>query len=180
LGPYRAWGLSKSSHDGWNKVQYDQLQLEKELPNLMFAAAIDGTLSDPIHLDSASQSRLGVRLAKLAQKMLFGKKIEVGPRPVKIEFVGPSRRFIRVSYDSVNGSLSPVRNVRGFVIAKDDNQIAIQSCVVESSGKSVLITLAKPAPEGATIRYGRGTYPVVNLIDKEDFPAPVFGPVGIK
>lgn len=177
LGPYRIWGLAKSPRPGWNKVQFEQLQLESEVKNVAFAAMIDGTLSDPIHLDSASQSRLGVRLSKLARKMVFGHKFEIGPRPEKIEFVGPSRKLIRVTYAHVNGSLTPVRNIRGFLIEKDDKAVGIISCVREANGKSVLITLNEPAPEGANIWYGRGLYPVVNLYDSEDFLAPVFGPV---
>lgn len=177
LGPYRIWGLAKSPRPGWNKVQFEQLQLESEVPNVAFVAAIDGTNSDPIHLDSASQSRLGVRFSKLARRMVFGEKFEIGPRPVKFEFVGNSRTIIKVTYAHVNGTLTPARNIRGFLIEKDDKGIPVKSCVRCADGKSVLITLISPAPEGANIWYGRGLYPVVNLYDSEDFLAPVFGPI---
>lgn len=180
LAPYRIWGLSEYPLPGWNIVQNDQLLLEGEIDNVAFAAAIDSTLSDPIHIDAISQRRLGARFAKLARKLVFGEHMEVGPRPGKIEFMDDSRQAIRVNYDSVNGSLVPFRDIRGFLVEKEDVPIAITQSKRGKDGKSVIIKLREPAPEDANLWYGRGLFPVVNLMDRTGFPAPAFGPVKLK
>ncbi|HPP76059.1 MAG TPA: sialate O-acetylesterase [Armatimonadota bacterium] len=177
LSRFHTWDAN-SPRTAWNKVQNDQLLLEREMENVAFAASIDGTLSDPIHLDSLSQRKLGVRLAKLARKLVYNESnIELGPRPGKIEFIDNTRREIKIDYNCVNGSLMPARDIRGFLVEKDEQPIAITSCKRGSDGCSVIIKLAEPAPNGANLWYGRGLYPVVNLTDKAGFAAPVFGPV---
>jgi sialate O-acetylesterase len=178
LSRFHTWAAD-APRVGWNKVQNDQLLLERQMENVAFAAAIDSTLSDPIHIDAVSHRRLGTRMAKLARRLVFGEKIEIGPRPGKIEFIDDRRTVIRVQYENVNGCLLPSRSIRGFLVEKDDVPIAIKSCLRDKCGKSVVITLAEPAPEGANIWYGRGLYPVVNLTDKAGFAAPVFGPIDI-
>ncbi len=161
----------------WNKVQADQLALEADLPNVAVAAAIDSTLSDIIHIDAVSQRRMGARMAKLARRLAFAHDVELGPRPARIEFVGAERRTIRVSFEHVNGALTPTRNIRGFLVEKDGAPLEISSCVRGSDGTSVVITLASPVPDGAVLWYGRGIMPVCNLADKGGFAAPVFGPL---
>lgn len=161
----------------WDMVQNDQLVLESEMENVAFAAAIDCTLSDAIHVDAISCRKLGSRLAKLARKMVFGEDLETGPRPGSIEFLDDKRTKIRLNFNGVNGSLTPSRGIRGFLVEKDGVGCAVRSCVRGSDGKSVIMTLASPAPEGAKLWYGRGVIPCVNLADKGGFAAPVFGPI---
>jgi len=163
----------------WNGVQNDQLLIEKEMKNIAVATAIDCTISDIIHIDAVSQRKMGARLAKLARRIKFGHKIEVGPRPEKVEFTDSARTVIRVTYSSVNGALTPARGIRGFLVEKEGIPCGIKSCVRESDGKSVIIKLAWAVPEGANLWYGRGLNPCVNLADRGGFAAPVFGPVEV-
>lgn len=163
----------------WNSVQNDQLLIEGEMESIAFAAAIDCTLSDVIHIDAISQRRMGAQMAKLARKLAFGEKIEVGPRPGKVEFIDTTRTKIRVSFTGVNGALVPESGIRGFVVEKGDAPSAIAGAVRGPDGKSVIITLDGPAPEGANLWYGRGLNPATNLADKGGFAAPVFGPLAL-
>ena len=62
----------------------------------------------------------------------------------------------------------------------DGAPIPILKRAVEPDGKSVLLTLANPAPKGANLWYGRGLFPTVDLKDGENFAAPCFGPYPLK
>ena len=179
LGPFLIWDPNLNIA-GWNSVRDQQLQLESEMKNIALAAAIDCTVSDPIHLDAVSEKRIGMRLAKLARRIAFGEKIEVGPRPDKIAFVDGDRTRIRVTYRGVNRKLYPARGIWGFSVEMDGAPIPILKRAVEPDGKSVLLTLANPAPKGANLWYGRGLFPTVDLKDGENFAAPCFGPYPLK
>ncbi len=194
LAPFHSWDPNVTPA-GWNKVRNDQLLLERELPHLAFTAALDATLSDPIHVDSTSLRRIGARLARLALRFVngpgagdrafTGKRAgaavapEIGPRPAGFAFEDAARTELRVAYQSVNGKLLPARDIRGFSIEKDGVPQVIASCVRGPDGRSVLITLADPAPPGANFWYARGFFPVCNLTDEAGFPAPAFGPVSL-
>jgi sialate O-acetylesterase len=188
LAPFHSWDPNVTPA-GWNKVQNDQLVLEKELPQLAFAAALDATLSDPIHIDAASQRRIGARLARLAlhlnrDRHLFFERqsaaaTEIGPRPARVEFENAERTKLRVTFEGVNRALLPARGIRGFSIEQNGMPQEITSCVRGADGRSVLITLAAAVPPGASLWYARGFFPVCNLVDAAAFPAPVFGPVAL-
>jgi sialate O-acetylesterase len=172
LSRYHTWDPNVP-RPAWNQVQDEQLRLAGEMQNVGIVSSIDATLADPIHVDAVSLRRIGARLAKLARHMVFHHKVESGPRPVAVD-LSADRKLVRVTYTGVNGELTPRWLVRGFQVEVNDQAAAINSCV--RSGNVVEIYLDGPAPAGARLWYGRGLYPVCNLVDQEGFPAPVFGP----
>ncbi len=65
----------------WNRVQQDQLALERALPFVAMVPTIDASLVDIIHLDTASLWQLGQRMAWQALRVAYGLQVsETGPR----------------------------------------------------------------------------------------------------
>ena len=164
---------------GWNRIQNTQLEIESEIDNTAVAVAIDSSLCDIIHIDSASAKRVGRRLARLAQILAYGDaELRRGPRPIRFEFDDEERKVLRVGYDQVNGRLQPTNHVWGFSAWDGDDRRPIATAIVDPDQPTdVVLTFEKPLPKNCDLWYGRGLNPSVNLIDGADMAAPVFGPV---
>jgi len=161
----------------WNLIQQAQLDVQREVKNMATAAAIDGTLSDAIHLDAVSERRMGARLAELALVLKYGKKAPLGLMPEKVRFANKARTQIEVIYSNVRATLAPATDVKGFWIEDHAHErVAVVSAIAK--GSRVVLTLEQPLPKGGTLWYGRNTNPMTNLRDKL-FAAPVFGPAKI-
>jgi hypothetical protein len=63
---------SNPSPKGWNAVQDAQRKIPDRVPNTAVVAAIDLELDDLIHVGTQGLKRLGHRLARIAQRELFG------------------------------------------------------------------------------------------------------------
>ncbi len=160
----------------WNKVQTDQIDLEADLPNVATAPAIDLELSDAIHVGTAGMRTLAVRLAHLADRVVYGKKsVQTGPRLKDVK-VAKDRLSIELKFTGVNGSLAPTRGIVGFSLFAGDTQLAVPVRKVKD-GATVVLGLRDPLPEGAVLWYGLGLNPAVGLRDKLGLPCPIFGPV---
>lgn len=165
----------------WDRIREDQRLIEYDLKNVAMAAALDLGLSDVIHIDTAGMKVLGERLAHLAGILhLKNHNLKVGPRPVEGVFMDKERTRLVVSFAETNHGLKPNLRVRGFSVEANGETIPIASCQVDSkSSNAVLIVLDSPAPRPATLWYGRGLNPTVNLTDRHRIPCPAFGPMEI-
>jgi sialate O-acetylesterase len=162
----------------WNKVQTDQIAAEADLPAVATVAAADLTLSDAIHVDTASMRRLGVRLAHVVEGLVYGDKAKLaGPR-LKSARVSRDRMSVELRFSGVNGSLRPSSGIQGFSLEAQGQAVALPERVVTAPDR-VVLGLRAPLAEGAVLRYGWGTNPVVSLADEADLPCPVFGPVEV-
>ncbi len=172
LGPY--YGGDGFPH--WNKVQTDQVAIENELDNVATVSAVDLQLDDGIHLSTASQKVLGVRLARLADRLIYGNKSQkLGPR-FQAAKVSQDRLWVEVRFSEVNGNLRPRTGFHGFTIEASGRQVPIPTRKV-AGPHTVLLGLRQPLPEGAVLWYGKGLNPTVNLRDAAGLPCPVFGPI---
>jgi len=178
IGPFFA-GAEIAEH--WNALQADQLAVEAELAPALMAASIDSGLDDLIHLDTASQRRLGRRLAHLAEILVHGRtSLSRGPRPATVRFADEARTILRVRFTEVNLGLWPKRNIRGFWAKKDGRDLAIVRQEVDpNQTETVVLRFEEPVPPESALWYGLGVNPVVNLVDEADLAAPVFGPLTI-
>ena len=167
----------------WDRVQDDQLRLEQEgeLGRAAMVPAIDGGLTDAVHLDSRAQRRLGRRMAVAARRLAFGREDETcGPRPGAIT-LSPDGRTIRVQLDQVNGRLAPRGKVWGFTVQADGQPVPLRGCRVDPARPDcVLLRLAQPARGEVRLWYGQGHNPVVNLRDARGWSLPCFGPAVVK
>jgi sialate O-acetylesterase len=167
----------------WNAIQELQRRAAAEIPGTGLAASVDLPLDDPIHVGTSGLKRLGVRLAKLAQREAYGARtLETGPRLESVR-ASDGGWTIRVSWSGVNGRLLPQERVMGFSLhAANGRQLPIlyKASVDPASPSTVLLRLAEPAPTDAVLWYGHGLDPFVNLTDEQDMAAPVFGPAKIE
>lgn len=166
----------------WKDIQRDQLLIENECDNIVMAAAIDSTFADGIHIDTASQRRMGTRLAHLAKRMCFGDpSINIGPRPKEFIFDNKERTLLRVVYEGVNGHLIQEPRIFGFSAQNDGNDLIITDCKVDKNNKNhILLKFDEPVPENSMIWYSKDIInSVCNLKDALGLAAPVFGPIKV-
>ncbi len=168
----------------WNGVQEMQRKAESTIVRSGMVAAADTELDDGIHVGVQDLKRLGRRMANLACHDLFPSiaqcaVLKRGPRPVSATFAAGT---VRVVFDGVNGGLVSRGRVMGFSIhnAEGAPVPAIYKARVDPANPAhVLLSIGGKLPEGATLRYGFGRDPYVNLTDRADMAAPVFGPMPI-
>lgn len=166
----------------WKDIQSDQLLIENECGNIVMAAAIDSTFADGIHIDTASQRRMGTRLALLAKRMCFGdQSINIGPRPKEFIFDNKERTLLRVVYDGVNGHLVQEPRIFGFSAQNDGNDLIITDCKVDKNNKNhILLKFDESVPENSMLWYSKDIInSVCNLKDDLGLAAPVFGPIKV-
>lgn len=165
---------------GWNTVQEAQRRTADSIPHTAMVASVDLPLDDSIHISTAGLKRLGIRLAKIACRDLFGQH-EVKPGP-QLEKITQEGRVLRVTFRDVNGSLRPATHLGGFSIRTAGGTklpIVFEAKIDPDRPSSVLLKLTGDVPEGAFLWYGHGLDPYCNLHDAEEMAAPVFGPVAL-
>jgi sialate O-acetylesterase len=174
LGPF--YGEPADAFPEWNRVQTEQIAIEADLPHVATVAAIDLELSDAIHVSTNSEKTLGVRLAHLASRLVYGdQKRQIGPRFAQAK-VSRDRQRVEVRFAGVNGSLAPKTGFVGFSLEANGQAVPIPERKLKD-GSTVLLGLRDPLPKGAVLWFGRGYNPAVGLHDRAGLPVPVFGPV---
>ncbi len=76
LGRYHT---EDSDPSGWKSIQHQQLMLAKTIHDLECVSTIDLELDDCIHIGLAGHRRLGVRFARMADRLVYGNKKELPP-----------------------------------------------------------------------------------------------------
>jgi sialate O-acetylesterase len=144
-------------------------------------SAIDLDLDDVIHIGTPGLKRLGQRVARVADRTLFGnEKVDIGPQFKSAALERPG--LIRVTFSRVNGKLRPGEHIAGFSLQTADGKPGpsfYDTVVDPRQPDSVLCQFAGDLPSGAELWYGHGRNPYCNLTDEQDMAAPVFGPVPI-
>lgn len=167
---------------GWNTVQEAQRRAVQGIPNTAMVASVDLPLDDAIHISTAGQKRLGIRLAKIACRDLFGQTaVDTGPHFESASL--EEGNVLRVTFQDVNGKLMPATHISGFsLLAADGKELPVifEAMTDPKQPNSVVLKLTSEVPEGAVLWYGHGLDPYCNLRDAEDMAAPVFGPVGLR
>lgn len=189
---------------GWNRVQEAQRVIPDRLANTAVISVIDLELDDAIHVGTQGLKRAGARLAKIAQRQLFGQvgattptldRVALGPNgTLEVKFRGvnvmPSRPVFRrggpvgdvasIAPDAPTG-LKPETHIAGFSI-RDAAGAALPIIYEAKVGRgrdTVVLKLAKPVPPGSSLWYGHGYDPYCNLVDAADMAVPVFGPIAL-
>jgi len=148
---------------GWNELRERQRCWANAQTNVEIVAALDLELSDAIHLDTPGLRRLGKRLAKAAQG-------QSGLQPDRLHDMltplgGPG---LRLTLSGVTQELHAGGRPLGFGIYDVRGQRLPLIYRIELQGNAVALHLTEPLPAGATLGYGLGLDPVVNLVDRAD------------
>ncbi len=156
---------------GWNRVREIQRTLPQTLPNVGMVSAIDCGLDDGIHIDTAGLKTLGERLAAVA----LGQ-----PAPaLKSVLWEADKGWLRVSFDHVQGGLQSQGRPVGFSLRDADGRELPLIYKIALDGSDALLKITDPARlPGASLWYGWGLAPYVNLTDATGASVPAFGPVG--
>lgn len=161
----------------WNLIQNIQLQVEGRIPNSAMAVSIDLSTDDRVHLTAESLRILGYRMAHLARMLRFREfGLTRGPRLIKMD-LSDDRTELTLHFEEVNGSLAKVSPVLGFSV-ESEGPVPISGSHVKD--QDVILKFLRPLGERASLKYGAGLNPTVNLRDKVGMPLPAFGPVEIQ
>ena len=167
--------VNDANIDDWHLVQDAQRKVEPTLPNIGMTTGIDLELDDGIHVGTDSFPALALRMANLAEG-----KAKRGPRPVSAKANGAT---ITVAFDQVNGKLTHIGRLNGFTIHNAEGKpvpMIYRQRISASNPNQVELLFGGKLPEGATLHYGYGKDPYLNLVDEANMPCPVFGPLPIQ
>lgn len=166
----------------WNSIQEQQLRLKKWIPNLEVVSAVDLPLDDVIHVGGEGCARLGVRLARLADRMAYGNRREppapelesLSHRPIRA-LKGICTFPITLKFKNVVGGLRAEGTPTGFTLvdANGRDQCAVYKTTLQKN-KVILETTLTGNTDGLFLMHGHGVAPHVNLTDGRDMPIPVF------
>lgn len=168
----------------WNQVQQLQLKMEGEVAKTGMVTCVDCNLDDGIHVGTDDMRLLGARLANLACHDLFPDRagcgaLKRGPRPVSAK---ANDGVITVEFKEVNGRLSAEGRLNGFSVHDAEGKMVpaiYRQRLSPMQGNAVQLFFGGKLPEGATLHYGAGRDPYVNLRDEAGMGAPAFGPMPI-
>lgn len=169
----------------WDAVQEAQRTLESRIPKVGMVPSVDLNLDDPIHISTADQKRLGVRLASLVSHDLHPelekfRPYKRGPRPVMAKL---EDNLVRITFAEVNGKLVTAGRLSGFSIHGTDGAqlpAVFRTQIDPRDGNSVILSVSGKLPPGASVYYGAGRDPLANLNDQLDMGTPAFGPLPVQ
>lgn len=162
----------------WNRVQDDQLALEKAIPHSAMVPTIDAGLADIIHLDTESLQLVGRRMAWQALRIAYGMPIaESGPRPAGFHW-NEERTVLTIALNGINGRLQEVGRVCGFRMEQEKRRIPFTAELTEDR-QGIRLRFERSVPADCQLSHGAGFNPVVNVKDDKDIPLVVFGPITI-
>lgn len=174
----------------WNALQDAQRRLIERVPNTAVVSVIDLELDDGIHVATQGLKRAGQRLARIAQRELFGQVGATTPTFDRVNRGAGNTLVVKLQGvniapaaspgDAVVG-LKPARHIAGFSLRKDDGTEIplIYDAAVGNARDTVILKLNAALPEHANLWYGYGFDTFCNLTDGLDMSVPVFGPISL-
>jgi sialate O-acetylesterase len=181
----RIMGAGEGSIRPWNRIQEQQRLMPNLLDRCGVVPAVDLPLSDNIHLSGAAQRRLGLRLARLASRLVHQDRSEPAPpaiaRVKRLRLPNQNGIFYEVKFSNVVGGLHG-QVEQAFSLVDADHRIVDAIIRTEWIGGDRLRIIAWPnlAKPGARLMYGHGCNPPALLADDRDFAVPVTGPLRIE
>lgn len=167
----------------WNRVQQAQLDMETRFPRTAAVPAVDLALDDLIHIGTPGLKGLGHRMAKIAERDLFGGSTQNGPRLASMARADtPYGATLRVTFTGANGALRAPGRLSGFSLSSgpdgpDAMQVYHQE--IADDAPDTVVLWVQTWPENAHLWHGRGTDPYCNIVDEAGMAMPAFGPVPV-
>lgn len=152
----------------WAELREAQLLTTKVLPKVGMAVITDVGDKDDIH--PTKKGPVGARLAHAALGIAYGEMgTHWGPVYSGLEIEG--NRAI-VSFEHVGKGLTAKDSeLKGFAIAGKDRKFVWAKAAIE--GDKVVVS-SPEVSQPVAVRFGWADFPVVNLYNKESFPATPF------
>jgi sialate O-acetylesterase len=151
----------------WAVVRESMQWVAKNVPHTATVSIVD--VGDEKDIHPQQKRPVGERLANVARAMVYGEKITpAGPQFDSVKIDG--NKAI-VHFKNSGGLEAKNGELTGFTIAGEDKKFHHAKAKIE--GETVVVTSdAVSAPK--SVRYGWANYPVMNLFNKEGFPAHPF------
>ena len=172
---------------GWDLVREALLDLPLRVSHTAVVGSIDLGLSDTVHLDTASQIRMGRRLATVAHRMESTPALLCSPRVERVEAVPEQLGLggLRIRCTGVTGNWQPAQRIAGFGIYQSNGEPHPDCWIINASrdpenGTAIRLLLSQPADATVRVGYGRGADPCCNLTDEADLPLCAFWPMEIR
>lgn len=169
-----------SHNPSWKEIQSLQVQSANEIENCEIVSSVDLELDDLIHVSTRGHLRLGLRLATLALRDLFGfEAYQTGPQFDSIEPVPFRQPCYRVNFSGVNGALRNMARPTGFSFRDSSGQDLnlIFKTTVSVDGQAIELFLRNHPPDDAFLWYAYDLNAYCNVVDEMDMGLLAFGPV---
>ncbi len=130
----------------WNTVQEAQRRLPERVPNTAVVSVIDLELDDPIHVGTQGHKRAGLRLARIAERELFG---QVGATTPTLDSVakGPNNTLV-VRFKGVNRNIT---STNGQAMMRRIDQMMINgSSNVPQAGSPAMMGMMGGTPSASS------------------------------
>lgn len=161
---------------GWPLVRDAQRRAADADPRIALIATADLPLGDGVHLDRAGVEEAGRRMAVVAEQFVPGHSGRSSPRLADVRATADGRA-IRVRFSDLDGELV-MSGPCDVAVDAGGKPVKVKSVKVD--GDALVVSLSAALPAGATLTYGPGLAPEVNLFDKAGMPVPLFGPVEVR
>jgi sialate O-acetylesterase len=193
--------------DTFTKIREIQRRVASLRPNAHMVSAADLPLEDSIHLSFEAYGRLGPRLAEIALTKVYGVPGHGAPIELdSIEVLQPDncRALLRVRFKGVTGRLRAEGRPLGFELRPVDPPTDADGYFTDQKSwqaparviyrvdfdptdpaavilgvfdNAQLLGKRHPFTEPVHLYHGRGSDPLINIVDERDIPLPAFGPV---
>lgn len=152
----------------WATVRESMQWVAKNVAKVDTVSIVD--VGDEKDIHPAKKQPVGERLARAARAMAYGEMIvPAGPEYDSVSFNG-SQAIIK--FKNVGGGLEAKEGeLKGFTIAGEDR--TFHHATAKIDGQTVVVTSDKVAAPKA-VRFGWANFPVVNLWNRDGFPASTF------
>jgi sialate O-acetylesterase len=164
---------------GWNRIQEQQRLLPEKIKNLDVVAAIDLTLDDNIHIGATAFPVLANRLARAADRLVYGNSLEA-PMPRLKTIIPPDPKTspgrISVVFENVPGGLRAAGLPRGFSLLTGEGKELPAIFKTTLQGDTAIVHFQPNVilPPDTRLAYGHGRMPVCTLSDARGCALPVF------
>jgi Carbohydrate esterase, sialic acid-specific acetylesterase len=168
----------------WNQIQNEQRLLPERVPNVEIVSSIDLPLDDLIHIGTAGFPRLANRLARAADRLVHGNRLEkTTPRLKAIQKPRPTPiggSTIDVLFDHVNQELQAQGEPSGFTMIDQEGRDLKTIFKVTLHGNMARLHLTSIPQESHKLIYGHGLTPYANITDGAGRALLCFAPASVQ
>jgi len=166
--------------DCWNRIQEEQRLLPSHIRNLETVVAVDLAMDDQIHVGAAGFPILAARLARAADRLVYGNRREQRPPQLR-RIIAPKPEemptHVDVVFDNVVDGLRAEGEPFGFSFIGQTGNVQPAIYKTTLHGDRVRLHLGPGYAAGASLHYGHGLAPYCNITDARGEALQVFGPV---
>lgn len=151
----------------WSLMRQMQRKASLELDNVHLIVTADCSLSDEIHLNSASTIMVGERFAEAALSEIYG--LPVAWRHPSLASIGwdqEGRVSVRLQFENLSGDWTPISVIRDFTVEDARGFLEIEK-VRREANNDIILFLARPAEGDVTVHGLYGANPQITLKDDQ-------------